>query len=187
MKKLSILICSLIKRDYLLQRLLNGLNPQVIPYNDSVEILINSDTGEKTIGKKRNELILKATGDYICFVDDDDLVSNDYVQKVLSAISSRPDCCGIEGMITFDGSNPKKFVHSNKYKTWFESRGVYYRNPNHLNPVKREYATRVGFPEISRGEDRIYSERILPFLKTERYIIGTIYRYLYSEGKNYWR
>jgi len=41
-----------------------------------------------TIGAKRNQLLHRAKGDYVAFVDDDDLVSSDYVNKVLSAVST---------------------------------------------------------------------------------------------------
>ena len=81
-KKLSILICSLASRADKLQRLMNVLQPQI---NDSVELLVKTDNGEMPIGKKRNLLLEEASGAYIAFVDDDDLVSEDYVKnKTLS-------------------------------------------------------------------------------------------------------
>lgn len=61
---------------------------------------------------------------------------------------------------------------------------VYYRNPNHLNPVKKELAIQVPYKEINFGEDKDYSERLFPLLKTEVYISGIIYYYLYSQPIN---
>lgn len=178
-KKLSILICSLNSRSEKLERLMRILAPQI---DDSVEIITNIDNGELKIGAKRNELVRKSQGEYISFVDDDDLVSEDYVRKILNAIVEKPDCCGIQGIITFQGQSPRMFIHSLQYKTWFEKNEVYYRCPNHLNPVKREIAIKVAFPEENFGEDRNYSERLLPLLNTEKFINGVIYRYLYEKG-----
>jgi GT2 family glycosyltransferase len=178
-KKLSILICSLSSRADKLQRLMTVLQPQV---NDSVEVLIKTDNGEIAIGAKRNLLLEEATGDYIVFVDDDDLVSEDYVKKILEAIESNPDCCGIQGIITFQGQGPRMFIHSLKYKEWFEQNNIYYRCPNHLNPVKREIALQVKFPETNFGEDKDYSTRLFPLLKEERFISGVVYHYLYEKG-----
>jgi glycosyltransferase involved in cell wall biosynthesis len=80
--KLSILICTLPLRLEFLQRLEKILKPQL---NEHVQVLINADT-DMEIGKKRNKLISQAEGEYACFIDDDDLVTKDYVSKILQAV-----------------------------------------------------------------------------------------------------
>jgi glycosyltransferase involved in cell wall biosynthesis len=180
MIKLSILICTVEDRKHFLDRLLERLNPQK---TEQVEILINVDKREKSIGQKRNELLDQATGSHIAFIDDDDLVSPTYCKQILDALASDPDCVGIEGTMTVDGHGPRKFIHSLRYKEWFERRGVYYRNPNHLSPVRREFAVQTKFPDSSHGEDHNYSMRLLPLLKREEYIRGPIYFYEYRNNK----
>lgn len=175
--KLSILICSIFSRKNFLDRLLNVLEKQK---TDDVEILVNSDFSIKKIGEKRNELLDMAQGDYLCFIDDDDLVSDDYISSILDAIKDGPDCVGIEGIMTTNGQNPKKFIHSLRYSKWYEKNGVYLRCPNHLSPIKSSIAKTVRFPEISHGEDKIYSEKIYSLLKKETYIDRPIYYYLYN-------
>lgn len=180
-KRLSILICSLNSRAHLLKRLRSVLDPQL---TDEVEVIVNADDGQLSIGDKRNALLQAATGDYIAFIDDDDLVRTTYVQSVLAAIQTNPDCVGIEGVITTNGNpNGRLFIHSLRYHIWFEDNGVYYRNPNHLSPVKRELALKTGFPSINHGEDHDYSKRLLPLLNSEVYIKGPIYHYDYREIK----
>lgn len=182
--RLSILICSLFKRRNYLQRILSIIDKQIKDRND-VECLTNTDDGMKTVGFKRNQLLESAKGDYICFVDDDDLVADDYVSKILNALTTNPDCVGIEGIITVNGQNPKKFIHSLQYTDWYEKDGVYYRNPNHLSPVKRDFALQAKFPnDKSFGEDKDYSMRLLKYLKTEVYINGPIYFYQYNENSS---
>jgi glycosyltransferase involved in cell wall biosynthesis len=173
-KKLSILIVTLKSRQHLFNNLKRILKNQL---TDEVEVLVSSDEKENTIGAKRNELLKSATGEYVCFVDDDDAISPFYVSEILNAAKDAPDCIGIKGVITLKGVGPRIFIHSLQYKTWFEKDNIYYRCPNHLNPIKREIAQSVGFPLISNQEDKIYSHNIKDKLKTEKLIETPIYYY----------
>ena len=110
------------------------------------------------------------------------MISPFYVFGILQAIQSKPDCCGLEGIITQRNIGPKKFVHSLKYEDWFEKDDIYYRCPNHLNPIKREIALDAKFPDKSWQEDKDFSERLKGKLKTEVYISGPIYYYYPSMG-----
>lgn len=182
-KDLSILICTMPSRKYFLDRLLKTLNKQL---NNRVEVLVESDDGEMKIGHKRNKLLDKSIGKYVCFVDDDDLVSDDYVLRILSGISGNPDCCSLEGIYTVNGENPTLFRHSIRYTKWEtaieQGEVVYYRCPNHLNPIRREIATKVRFNDsMSNGEDKDFSDRIREFLKNESVINDVIYHYLYLQ------
>lgn len=181
---LSILICSLTKRKTLLDGLLQQLAPQLV---DDVQIIINSDGGKKTTGAKRNELLKAATGKYTVFIDDDDAVSNDYVSLILKAVKEDCDVVGIHLLMTRHNNikTECRTYHSLKYREWYDEpdpdrpgKKRYFRNPNHLNPVKRELALTIGFPEIDSGEDHDYSKRLLPLLNTEYYIESPIYHYL---------
>ena len=185
MKKLSILICSLEKRKDLLDRLLKILCPQVCKYENEIEVIIETDNGEMIIGKKRNVLIDKAQGEYISFIDDDDTVADDYIKLTMDAIQQSPDVIGIIGVMTKNGRNPKTFIHSLKYDNWFEKDGVYFRMPNHLNPVKKEYAKIAKFPEINHGEDHNYSSKLYDLLKGKKeiFIDSPIYFYDFRESK----
>ncbi len=175
--KLSILICHIKGREAELAKLMEILNEQRTLLMDEVEVVIEKDEGQMTIGAKRNLLLQRAKGDYIAFVDDDDLVSTDYIQKILEAIETGPDCCSIVGEIS-TRKFVRRFVHSIKYQTWFINKDVYYRCPNHLNPVRRELALETGFLEMNRGEDKDYSLRLRKILTTEVEIQGIIYHYL---------
>jgi len=173
--RFSILICSITGRESLLGRILSLLESQK---NKKVEILVETDDRKMTIGEKRNILLQRARGDYIAFVDDDDLVVNDYISKVLQAVETNPDCCGMEGLlISLSKKTKTKFIHSIRYDHWFVKEGIYYRTPNHISPVKRELALQAVFPESNHGEDHTYSRQLFPLLKTEEYIEGPIYFY----------
>jgi glycosyltransferase involved in cell wall biosynthesis len=178
-KLFSILICTLKNRENYMARLTDRLRPQLGP---SIEILINSHATD-SIGKKRNVLIRHASGRYLAFIDDDDLVSDDYVARITSCLAEEPDVVGMEGVITVDGENPRPFIHSLRYNSWFEAGGTYYRNPNHLNPVRSVLAKAVDIPDVNFAEDREYSRLLLPMLKTEAYLERPIYFYEYRSAK----
>jgi glycosyltransferase involved in cell wall biosynthesis len=57
-----------------------------------VEVITEVDNKQITTGAKRNNLLNKAQGKYICFIDDDDHISNDYLRLILEAIESDADC-----------------------------------------------------------------------------------------------
>lgn len=176
---LSILVCSIPERAQLvnnLKRILSYQSPK------QVEMLICMDNKENTIGKKRNDLLASARGEYVCYLDDDDMISPYYVSSILTATESKPDCVGIKGIIVSNQVEPRIFIHSNEYKEWFEKNKIYYRCPNHLNPVRREIALKVGFPNVNSGEDRAYSYGIKQYLETETMIDEPIYYYYPSKG-----
>ena len=182
--KLSVLIVTLKSRKNLLDKIYSVLIKQA---TDDVEILINTDSGEKSTGKKRNELLEKAVGDYVCFVDDDDIVSDDYIELILKAIEKKPDCVGIEVLKTTNGKNPTRNIHSLKtlkggYYWGYKGNSIYFI-PDHLTPIRRELALKTKFKDISKGEDTYYSMNVLQYLKTEEYIDKPIYFYLYETKK----
>ena len=167
-KRLSILVCSLESRADKLDRLMGALTPQL---TTEVEVLTHVDAGEASIGKKRNELMEAALGDYVTYVDDDDMVSEDYVEKILT------------GIIYFANGRSAIFDHSIEHEEWKTGPdGIYYRTPNHLNAIKRSIASKVVFEDLNFGEDKRFSDKVKPFLRTEVRIPGEIYYYYPSKG-----
>lgn len=152
-----------------------------------VEIIFDDEV-EPTIGHKRNSLLSRAKGKYVCFFDDDDEPSSDYLQKILKAVESNPDCCSLMGVITWDDGRPEIFEHSIKYTEYKTTSNVvkYERYPNHLNVIRRNIANRFIFPEINHGEDTSWATHLFNFgiLNRESEIEGIIYHYKYRTNKN---
>jgi hypothetical protein len=175
--KLSILICTIMGREKSLYALLDKINMQI---TEDVEFLIDSSEPPITTGEKRNNLLEKANGDYIAFVDDDDLIDSKYVSLILNAIKKGPDCVGICGIAIINGNinTARKFIHTINCTKWYtDEHGTFYRNILHLNPVKRELALKARFPNQNISEDYVYGERLKPLLKTEVKIEVPIYLY----------
>lgn len=101
--KLSIIIPCYNSEPYI-NELLEGLHQQL---TEETEVIIVDDGSDKPfkapyglkvirkenggVSSARNVGLSKAKGSYIAFVDSDDILSKDYVSKVLEAIKSNPD------------------------------------------------------------------------------------------------
>ena len=205
-KSLSILIPSLDSRAQLLSDLACeliiqcGIIKSVNSYNDSgcivlvfnfdaLQIVIAKDQKTITTGAKRNLLLKYATCDYVVSVDDDDTVPEYFVRAIHEAIQSGMDVYATNGIISTDGKNEIAWYLSkdNPNKTVTRNRKpIYLRTANHLSPVKRELALSAGYPDISNGEDKAYSEALNQLLKTEEAIPYPLYHYRFStKNKEY--
>lgn len=155
------------------QKFLNGAD---------CEILYLQDNREMPVGKKRNQLLKNSQGKFVMFIDDDDDICNQYVTKIDQIIKNYDvDSIGINGIITTEGRNAKRFYISKDF-VWEEKKGIYFRSPNHITPIKREIAIQFKFPEINCGEDAQWSQEIKAsgLLREEVKISDPLYYYRFS-------
>lgn len=152
----------------LLKKLLAALRKQ-IKRHPAAALLV--DDGAGSIGAKRQRMMESATADYICFVDDDDRISSDYLDRIMPCLSSGPDVVGITMNVKMDGKDyyPSPiFPHSLRFRDntgWGNSN----RPPHHLCPMRREIALRSRFPDLMWGEDYNFALGVLPHLHTEEW------------------
>lgn len=181
---LSILIPSMHSRAAQLKDLLAEIHRQIAPVADKVEVITSIDQGQarggKSTGKKRNELLRAARGKYVVFVDDDDYIYPYYVSEILRVVESDPDVLAINGIMTTNGGNQKRWEISIR-NPYAEVNGVYLRFPNHITPMKREHALKIGFPDQVFMEDYDFAKRMhdAKLLKTEAKIDLPMYHYKY--------
>jgi hypothetical protein len=176
--KLSILIPTLPERAQSLKRLMNILQPQVELYPGEVEIKIHDAGRSMTTGRKRNELIGIATGEYFVQIDDDDIVPMYYVNELMNAIASSPDVVTFIGYMTTNGGNRENFII--KLGEGYDKRnGIYYRFPNHLCCYRKDLVSHVKFQNITHTEDYQWALEIRrqQLLKTEVHINKDMYHY----------
>ncbi len=174
---LSILIAALHKREKSLRELLDILHRQIFALANPwrVEIHVARDSGELPVGAKRQSLLRQARGEFVCFIDDDDLVAPTYIADILNAIDRRPgaDCVVFAGRLEVDGRFAGPFDYSITHQHYYQIGNRYFRTPNHLCPVRRDLAIQVGFKAVNCGEDTDYARRLYPLLKTQAEIAAT--------------
>ena len=170
--KLSILICHL-PGPYRDRNITNELIDNIVIQCDEInaykpnscEVIYFGDNKSMSVGRKRNILLDIAQGERVCFVDDDDKVSDDYVKKMLSYFVHDVDCVAIGVRYTQDGSNEKIYDYSYKKNINTRLSGVKTpvagRMPNHLCLWKKQAAKRVRFPDRNLGEDHEWAEKQL--------------------------
>lgn len=142
------------------------------------------------IGDKRNLLLSMATGKYVAFIDDDDMVPEYYIQRIIDVIKEEDvDVIGINGTISImyrQGiKSHHKFFHTIRNQQYYESNRGFERPPNHLNPMRRDIAVQFTFPGSNLGEDTDWAMKICRSgkLKKEHYIQEPMYFYDYNMFK----
>jgi hypothetical protein len=184
---LTILIPTLPARKYFLERLEAALACQILDNNVfCVRVHTNDDT-TIDIGTKRNKMIAEVNTEYMAFFDDDDMPEPNYIKHLMDGIAKGVDCCSLTGIVTTDGKNPKKFIHSIEYKEMFERDNIYYRPIMHINCLKTEHARKAVFPQWRTSEDSKWAMDLMATgaLKTEHVITEVIYNYLFVSDKRY--
>jgi glycosyltransferase involved in cell wall biosynthesis len=185
--KLSILIPStparaqnkMIELFTILEKQVNKLaNPK------DVELLVLLDNKRRSIGYKRESLLHIARGNFVAFMDDDDIVHDFYIEEAIKAIDCSP---GVD-VITF-----KEYVYINnspRYELTFEL--GYERNdavqiPNAKRPPwhccfwNRKLAQKFHFPDLMYGEDWAWAEQINKVAKTSHHIDKFMRTYVYND------
>ena len=174
----SVLIPSIEERkNTFLKRLLLLLEPQI--EDKQVEICIISDNGEMSIGSKRNMLIDISKGLYFAFIDDDDLISSNYIENILEQISYSPDSIVFDAWVTLNGKNGKVCKYGIEYH-YNNSNDAYYRLPNHLMVHKKSNVENILFLNVNYGEDDEWAARVKNSILKQVRINKVLYYYQYS-------
>lgn len=92
-----------------------------------VEFISYRDNKQVTVGEKRNVLLRNSKGRFVCFVDDDDRISHDYVESILTCIVNNPtcDCIVFNGIYSVDGSPILKIDYDLKHSKYERKNGFF--------------------------------------------------------------
>lgn len=184
---LTILVATLGERAELFRRLLDTLLPQLEPYAGRAQVLAWWNNGRPSLPEIRQRLVLAAETEYVCWVDDDDLVPDHYVAEIMTALEGRPDYVGFEVQCYSDGVPTGISRHSLEHGGWWNEEGAYYRDLSHLNPIRRELALVADFSRAAPGqpEDRAWVAQLRRSkrVRTQYYIPRIMYHYLFSTSR----
>lgn len=158
------------------------------PMLGNIELLIDNSKsflkGGLSIGKKRESLVRRATGKYLCFLDDDEDISPNYIETLLRLCQHDADVITFRNLSRLDdywmlvdmglhypndGANPNFTVR---------------RKPWHICPVKSEFAKLYDFEDSNYSEDWTWMEKVLRHCTTEAKTQAVLHMYNHSKHKS---
>lgn len=186
-KRISLLICTIPERAEMFNKLSYKvvhqafICNQVHPTLGDVEIIVDDSKrftdGGPSIGGKRQHLLDKSTGDYICYLDDDEDISPDYIETILRLCYEDKDVCTFKSisklannwaLVDMRLGNPTEQINPN---------AITLRPPWHVCPVRREFAQQFKFENSNYGEDWIWFKQVLNLCQTEAHTDKIIHNY----------
>lgn len=149
-----------------------------------MEICVSFDNREMSIGTKRQKLLDQAKGKYLSFIDDDDEITDAYIEDLWQCIQG-----GFHTMRITGHMKGYTFVHSLSVKltdmmATQDNPPVFQRPPNHLNPMLSDVAKLVPFKNAVHGEDLDWTISLFKkgFLETEYTSDRARTHYIYNLG-----
>ena len=169
-----------------------------------IELLYLMDSRRRTVGAKRNALLDMAQGEYLSFIDDDDEVASDYVQKIYRTIAKTrkmetshdhppADVICFPQRATL---NPANVIHECTYSLEYNKRDPKRKlepsekentlnwsgPPAHTMVWRAEIAKSAKFPEKNFQEDVDWVDQVCAVAKVEVVLNGEpLYHYKFSE------
>lgn len=178
--KWTIGIPSVPARRILRMRVLELIEEQIEGYDD-IEVLVLEDNRKRDLGPKRQAIIDIAQGEYINFIDDDDIIADNYIEALYPLLDG-VDCVGFTGQISIE-QGPWQNVFYSKNNGWDNEPNGYYRPTQHLTPVKTELVRQIPYTGHNH-EDHEWATRMKQagLLKTENVTPEVLY-YYYATSK----
>jgi len=146
-------------------------------------IRLEKNTGRSHAG---NIGIKNAQGEYVGFLDDDDMVSNDYVESLTKAMTETPaDVITFDQHCTVNGEEfAVNFKVGNPHEPFVPGSGIpmIKRPPYHMCFWHSKIAKNIQFRQSSYGEDLDWISRMLPYVTSETHIDKMLHYYRYSDS-----
>jgi len=190
--RLSILIPTLPARFDLFQPLVQKLEKQIADLGtDQVEILGLLDNKKSSVGRKRNQLLDLAQGEFLTFVDDDDDVSDDYISQLLFALEVPDiDLVLYDVLLQYQQEPPRnqaKEVRCRYDQGLNNGRNIrpsfYEGPPAHTHAWRASKVKHLRFPDKNFGEDSDWSLRAKTFVEKVVRIDKTLYFYKFDKAR----
>lgn len=142
-----------------------------------VEHLTFCDNRTRSIGAKRQALVDIARGQYIAFCDDDDDVSDDYVESLLEAAQTGADVITFRQRAVYNGLESEVHFGALNQDGPFTPGGITLRAPWHVCAWKRSVVQGCLFGESNYGEDLVWCQQARKRIRTAHHIDKVLHTY----------
>lgn len=184
---LSIMILSVpSRRKTFLQDILDKIETQIANSGRTdVEVLVLYDNKKRTVGEKRNNLLDMAKGKYSVFIDDDDMISDDYLSSILSVLdyNSLVECVAWKVACTIDNGVEIicEYDFCNQHGV-FITQTLWKGKPTHTHVYLTSISKEVRYKDISMGEDADWINRVASKVKNLHKIDKVLYYYKFNSN-----
>lgn len=205
----AILVPTIPRRADTLARLLEVLLPQVAPYGGMVQVVGWRNVGRPRLAELRDDMLTYADdvlgAEYVSFIDDDDLISPDYVDEIMAAMIDGPDHIGFVLDYWKDGVFKSHVQHSLRHNRWGHTREprtdprtvgqlTFWRDFTHVDPMRTKWARRGKFAKAGPriAEDRVWCRQLreagfsAAAGATEIFIDRSLYSYFWTPALSAW-
>lgn len=187
---LSILIPTIPERSNMFALLYNEVIKQIV-YMDTVhqslgkiQVLIDDAPrfldGGPSIGKKREALVKRAEGKYLCFLDDDESIAPNYVETLVRLCQHDRDVCTFRNISKMDNFWMVVEMGIHYPNDQASSMFMIRRKPWHICPVRSLFAKLHPFEDSNYGEDFTWMDKVLAHCTNEAKSESVIHQYNYS-------
>jgi len=150
-------------------------------------VIINSKKftkGGESIGVKRTNGLRLSKGKYVCWLDDDDDISPDYIETLLRLALWNKDVLVFNNISRFD--NFWALVQMNLDFKQDEQAfpGIIKRRPYHVCGWRRELLNGISFPDLNWDEDTAFIEQALKVCKTQSKTEAVLHEYNRGKREN---
>lgn len=146
-----------------------------------IEVLTEVDDGSVPSGVKRNALTARSTGEYLCFLDDDDQVSPDYVSSLAAGCRVGVDVVSFD--LRFSRTDRPNYKEVWRFGDHVNDRGSGNMCVNHLCAWRRPVATKCSWcPRLGYGDDHLWFQPLYHagLVRTHYHIDKVLYHYIYD-------
>jgi len=181
MIKLSILVPTVPSRIELFYvKLMKELLKQIEPYKNDIELISFFDNKKRSIGKKRQEMINLAQGEYVVFIDDDDRISEDYISQIMTALNENPttDCVVFDSICRVNGGIDKLCKYGIEFEYGDINNGLEWRGkPAHTMVYALHIVKKHEYTDMGSGEDYDWVKRACLDITNQTRIDKILYFY----------
>jgi hypothetical protein len=188
---LSILIPTIPERFQMFNKLFNEVYSQINymktfhPSLGNIEMLVDNSKrfldGGPSIGKKRESLVKRAEGKYLCFLDDDESIAPNYLETLVRLCVKDQDVCTFRNISKVDGYWMIVDMGLNYQNDIATPLYMIRRKPWHVCPVRSSFAKKYPFTDSNYGEDWAWFEQVLTHCLTEAKSDAVIHQYNQGE------
>lgn len=178
--KLSILVLTVPSRVYaFFPKLMTTLQTQTQKYND-IEIIALYDNKKRSVGKKRDDILKLAQGEYLVFIDDDDRITDDYIDQIMTALyeNINTDCVVFDCICRVNKGDAKLCKYGIEFEYGDILDGKEWRGkPAHTMVYKSAIAQKHHFSDMTYNEDYDWVGRAYRDIKEQTRIDKVLYHY----------